>query len=125
MWEQAVRREGEELLRTYRRGGAARAAVNLLGPVVFSVNVSKTCVPTSANAVYFWHIRWEETQAPDRPENRNQRQAPDRPYNGEPRQNGEPRRNEEPRQKAAGGDRTMFRTMRFPCSTDGSGWRCP
>lgn len=101
MWEEAIERERREIVRSYERNGAARASVNPFGPVVYSVNISKTCVPVSANAAYVWRVRWEGAQAPDRPANG------------------------EPRQPAAGGGRTMFRRMTFRCSGGGGGWRCP
>ena len=100
-WEQAVERDREEIVRAYARERGVRASVNPLGPVVYSVSFSKTCVPVYATAVYFWRVRWEGAPAPDRPNN-----------------------NGEPRQPAAGGDRKLFRTLTFPCSGGAGGWRC-
>lgn len=111
VWEEAIRREREEIGRAYTQRGAARVGVNLFGPVVYNFNFTKTCAPVSVNAVYVWRVRWEVERVTDGP-------RPDRPYNGEPRQ--------EPRQQSTGGERKMLRSLTFTCSADGGGgWRCP
>jgi hypothetical protein len=67
VWEEAIGRDREEIVRAYTRRGAARVGVNLFGPVVYNVSFTKTCAPVSASAVYMWSVRWGSSASPTGP----------------------------------------------------------
>jgi hypothetical protein len=99
-WEDAIRRDGDQIAREYERERRVRVSVGLFGPVVYNVNFTKACEPVAVNAVYIWRVRWDGQPAVDRDERG------------------------EPRPATAGGDKKRLRTMTFPCSGGGDAWRC-